>query len=117
MINRLVDILCRVADRPMPSPVLFREGRARVFRRVTTYDGLCDAMFHILRQDMAGSAPVLIHLLESLGRVSGVEHRPERLAALRRHAGLVLEAGRRTIEDRAGLADFERRRASYFPTL
>ena len=63
------------------------------------------------------SVPVLIHLLESLGRVSGVEHRPERLAALRRHAGLVLEAGRRTIEDRAGLADFERRRASYFPTL
>lgn len=117
VINRLVDILCRVADRPMPAPVLFREGRARVFRRVTTYDGLCDAMFHILRQDMAGSAPVLIHLLESLGQVSGVEHRPERLAALRRHAGLVLEAGRRTIEDPAGLVDFERRRARYFPAL
>ena len=55
--------------------------------------------------------------MESLGRVGGVEHRPERLAALRRHAGLVLEAGRRTIENAAGLVDFGRRRARYFPAL
>jgi len=81
-----------------------------VHRHVTDYAGLCDAMFHSIRQNAAGSPAVLIRLLEMLGRVMAVERRAERRAELLRHADLALAAGRIGIADPADVAALEARR-------
>lgn len=54
------------------------------------YDELVDAMFHMIRQNPAGSAAVLIRIVEVLTAVIGYERDPGRMAVLRRHADLVL---------------------------
>ena len=67
-------------------------------------------MFHMIRQNAAAGSPaVLIRLLETLARAAAVEARPERRAALRRHADLALAAGREGNRDAAALADLEAR--------
>ena len=85
VLDRLGAALCEVAPRHFPGRAVLRDGRAVLLRRrPTDYDGLCDAMFHMIRQNAAGSPAVLIHLLETLARAAAVETRPERRAALRR---------------------------------
>ena len=59
---------------------------------VTDYDGLCDAMFHMIRQNAAGSVHVLGRMLDVLTRVAEVERLTDRAAELARHADLVIAA-------------------------
>ncbi|TDH59254.1 DUF2254 domain-containing protein [Dankookia rubra] len=110
VLDRLGATLCLVAPRRLPRPTVVREGRVVLHRQVTDYAGLCDAMFHMIRQSAAASPAVLIHLLETLGRVMAVERRAERQAELLRHAGLVVAAGRIGIADPGDLAALEARR-------
>jgi uncharacterized membrane protein len=86
---------------------LARAGKVVLVHPVTTYDGLCDAMFHTIRQNAAGSAFVLIRLLETLGRVAEVERLATRLATLRRHGDLAMASGAKGLTDRDGLDDLE----------
>jgi uncharacterized membrane protein len=90
VLERLGATLCAVADRRLPDPVLRRNGREVLVRKVPDYDGLCDTMFHMIRQNSGGSAAVLIRLVETLQRVEEVERDPRRLATLRRHADWAL---------------------------
>ncbi len=115
VLDRLGASLCEVAPRHLPGGAVLRGGRAVLRRRrPVDYDGLCDSMFHMIRQyAAAGSPAVLIRLLETLARVAEVETRPERRAALRRHADLALEAGRAGTRDAAALADLEARRGAF----
>ncbi len=69
------------------------------------YDGLVDAMFHLIRQNAAGSAAVLIRMLEVLTSVAGCERDPTRLAVLQRHADLILGDAERDVATPADLAD------------
>jgi len=71
-----------------------RDGRVVLFHKVTDYAGLTDAMFHMIRQNAAGSPAVLIRMVEMLGRVMAVETREDRRTELVRHAELALAAGR-----------------------
>jgi uncharacterized membrane protein len=66
-------------------------------------------MFHLIRQNAAGSAAVLIRILEVLTAVAGLERRPERLGVLRRHADLVLSDGERDVATPADLDDLKGR--------
>ena len=114
VLDRLGAALCEVAPRHLPGDAILRDGRAVLRRRAVDYDGLCDAMFHMIRQyAAAGSPAVLIRLLETLARAAAVETRPERRAALRRHADLALAAGRAGTSDTAALADLEARRGAF----
>jgi uncharacterized membrane protein len=115
VLDRLGAALCEVAPRHLPGGAVLRGGRAVLLRRrAIDYDGLCDAMFHMIRQyAAAGSPAVLIRLLETLARAAAVETRPERRAALRRHADLALAAGRAGTSDAAALADLEARRGAF----
>ena len=51
-------------------PAQFREtARSSIVRPVTDYDGLCDAMFHTIRQNASNSGFVLIRMLDVLTKV------------------------------------------------
>lgn len=109
VVDHLGDALCRIAPRHLPTGVVLREGRPVLVHPVTDYDGLCDAMFHMIRQNAAGSVHVLGRMLDVLARVVEVERRADRAAELARHAGLVIAAARRDVADPSDLADLEDR--------
>ena len=112
VLDRLGAALCEIAPRHLAGRTIERGGRVVLHRQVTDYAGLCDAMFHMIRQSASGSPAVLIRLLETLGRVMTVETRAERRAELLRHAELTLSAGRIGIKDPADIAALEARRVA-----
>jgi uncharacterized membrane protein len=112
VLDHLGSTLCDLRARHLPGAALRRDGRVVLYRRMTDYDGLCDAMFHMIRQHAAGSAAVLIHLLDVLAAVLDVETAPARRAALRRHADLALATAREGVRERAALAELEARHAA-----
>ncbi len=109
VVDHLGDALCRIAPRHLPTGVVLREGRPVLVHPVTDYDGLCDAMFHMIRQNAAGSVYVLGRMLDVLTRVAEVERFRDRAAELARHADLVIAAARRDVADPSDLADLEDR--------
>lgn len=109
VVDHLGDALCRIAPRHLPTGVVMREGRLVLIYPVTDYDGLCDAMFHMIRQNAAGSVHVLGRMLDVLGRVAEVEQLTGHATELARHAELVIAAARRDVADPSDLADLEDR--------
>ncbi|WP_207017828.1 DUF2254 domain-containing protein [Roseococcus suduntuyensis] len=107
VLDRLGATLCALVPRRLPASRIERAGRTVLHRRVTDYAGLCDAMFHTIRQSAAGNPAVMIRLVEVLGRVRAVEPRAERRAELDRHVALVLAAGRIALTDPADAAALE----------
>ena len=106
VIDRLGAALCMLATRRMLTGVVARQGRVVLQRNTTTYDGMTDSMFHMIRQNAATSPAVLIRILEVLTKVAECERREDRLATLERHASLVLADALRNIageEDRKTL--------------
>ncbi|GJD32604.1 hypothetical protein PMNALOAF_3881 [Methylobacterium adhaesivum] len=113
VVDHLGDALCRVASRHLPTGAVVREGRVALVLPVTDYDGLCDAMFHSIRQNAAGSVHVLARMLDVLTRVAEVERLTNRSAELARHADLVIAAARRDVADPHDLADLEARHVQF----
>jgi len=107
VVDHLGDALCRTATRHLPTGTVVRDGRIVLVHPVTDYDGLCDAMFHMIRQNAAGSVHVLGRMLDVLARVAEVERLTDRTAELTRHADLVIAAARRDVADPSDLADLE----------
>jgi uncharacterized membrane protein len=112
VLDRLGAALCEIAPRRLPGPTIERGGRVVLHREVPDYAGLCDAMFHMIRQNAAASPAVLIRLLETLTRVIAVETCPARRAELLRHVELTVSAGRLGIADPADVAALEARRVA-----
>ncbi|BDL39042.1 DUF2254 domain-containing protein [Methylorubrum sp. GM97] len=113
VVDHLGDALCRVASRHLPTGAVVRKGRVALVLPVTDYDGLCDAMFHSIRQNAAGSVHVLARMLDVLTRVAEVERLTDRSAELARHADLVIAAARRDVADPNDLADLEARHVQF----
>ncbi len=113
VLDRLGAALCVVAQRHFADGRFERGGRIAVVVPATGYDGLADAMFHMIRQNAAGSAAVLIRLLEVLTAVIGVERDAARMATLQRHADLVTGDGERDIATPADLADLRARHTRF----
>ncbi|BAQ49999.1 DUF2254 domain-containing protein [Methylobacterium aquaticum] len=113
VLDHLGDALCRIAPRYLPTGAVDRDGCIVLLHPVTDYGGLCDAMFHMIRQNAAGSVHVLGRLLDVLSRVAEVERSADRVAELRRHADLAVAAARRNIDDPQDLADIEERHACF----
>lgn len=108
VLNQLGGVLCAIVGRKLPNGVVARDGKVRLQRNTTSYDGLCDAMFHTIRQSAAGSPSVLIHMADALKQVTRCETDPARLSQIRRHGRLVRDDGMRTIgneDDRRTLQD------------
>ena len=113
VLDHLGDALCRIARRYLPTGAVAREGHIVLVHPVTDYAGLCDAMFHLIRQNAAGSVHVLARMLDVLTRVAEVERLTDRTAELARHADLVVAAARRDVADPNDLADLEARHGRF----
>jgi uncharacterized membrane protein len=92
VLDQLGAALAGLAGRRLPSGRIWRDGRLRLARPATTYEGLADAMFHMLRQAGATQPAVMIRLLEVLAATARVEQDLHRRAALARHADLARDA-------------------------
>ena len=117
VLDRFGDALCRIAPRHLPRGAVQRDGHVAITLDVVSYDGLCDGMFHTIRQNGSGSAYVLIRLLEVLCRVAEVERLADRRSALSRHADLAVAVAREGVDDPAGLADCEARYGAFAGAL
>ena len=109
VLDRLGAALCDAVPLHLATGVVLRDGRPVLVRPRIDYDGLVDGMFHLIRQNAAGSAAVLIRMLEVLIAVAGCERDPDRLAGLQRHADLVRGDGERDIGTPSDLEDLKRR--------
>ncbi len=109
VLDRLGAALCDAVPLHLTTGVTLRDGQPALVRPSVDYDGLTDSMFHMIRQNAAGSPAVLIRMLEVLTAVAGYERDPQRLAALQRHADLVLGDADRDIGTPADLADTRQR--------
>ncbi len=105
VLDRLGAALCDVARLHLSGGVSLHDGRAVLVVPAIGYGGLTDAMFHMLRQNAAGNAAVLIHQLDVLTAVAGCERDASRLAELQRHADLVLGDAERDVSTAADLGD------------
>ena len=110
---RLGAVLCDLAPRFLPGGVTERDGRAVLVRSASTYDGLLDAMFHMIRQNAAGSPAVLLTGLDVMTAVASVERDARRLASIKRRADLWLADARRDISNAADLDEVESRYAGF----
>ncbi|MHB2211478.1 DUF2254 domain-containing protein [Methylobacterium sp. CM6257] len=117
VLDHLGDALCRIAPRHLPTGAVTRDRRVVLVHPVTDYDGLCDAMFHMIRQNATGSVHVLARLLDVLARVAEVERLADRLVVLHRHADLAIAAARRDVADPHDVADLEERHARFLCVL
>jgi uncharacterized membrane protein len=109
VLDRLGGALCQLACRALGTGLIAHDGQTRLLIPSITYDGLTDAIFHMIRQNGAGSPAVMIHLIEVLGLVGEVEQDPGRRATLRRHADLALSEGEAKMTNPADIADLRRR--------
>ena len=109
VIDRFGDALCRLQGRTWPPGVEYRESRLRLVYPVTTYAGLLDSMFHLIRQYGSDSPAVTLRLLDVLRIVAEGEPDPQRRRELRRHANLTAEDARRGTKNSGDLGELEAR--------
>lgn len=117
VLDRLGGALCGLAGRALPCGAVRRDGRLRLTFPPTDYDGLVDAMFHMLRQNAAQEPTVLIHLAGVLGAVAEVESNAARRRTLRRHLDLVQATAARTMFDASATAALAERVAAAIAAL
>jgi len=113
VLDRLGASLCDVAGRNLTTGAWLQDGKTCLVVPSVSYDGLTDAMFHMIRQNAAGSTAVLIRMLDVLTAVASCEWQADRCATLARHAKLVVEDARRSIGNRADLHDVLERYACF----
>ncbi len=113
VLDRLGAALCDLAPRHLPTGVTLRGGQPVVVVPRIDYDGLTDAMFHLIRQNAAGSTAVLMRMLEVLAAALGCERDPSRVAVLQRHADLVLGDAERDVPTPDDLNDLRKRHAFF----
>ena len=105
VLDRLGLALSEVAPVHLPTGVTRRNGNVALVVPSVSYDGLVDAMFHLIRQNATGSTAVLARMLEVLTAVVSCEHDDKRVDALQRHADLILGDAERHVDNPADLDD------------
>ena len=105
VLDRLGASLCDMSGRNLPNGVWLRDEKVCLVMPSVDYDGLVDAMFHMIRQNAAGSTAVLIRLLQVLTAIALCEASDSRHATLARHTALVVEDARRSIPNSGDLHD------------
>ena len=113
VLDRLGSGLCEIVTLYLPTGVETRENKPVLVTSSIDYDGLADAMFHMIRQNARGSTAVLSRIIEVLGAVKSCEPDPVRVAALHRHAELVVDDAQRDIKNPVDFHDVRQRHQAF----
>ena len=113
VLDRLGAALCEIEPLYLPTGVSVRRERAVLIVPHIQYDQLLNTMFHMIRQNAAGNATVLMRQLEVLTQVVSCERDRERMASLKRHADLVLQDAERVVANPSDLEDLKRRHRAF----
>ena len=113
VLDSLGAALCDLVPRHLPTGVTQRQGCTVLLVSTVDYDGLVDAMFHMIRQNASSSAAVLIRLTDVLTAVASTERQPARLQALQRHADLVRTEAEQGLSSASDVAELRRRYAAF----
>ncbi len=113
VLDRLGSALCEIATLYLPTGVETRENKPVLVTSSIDYDGLADAMFHMIRQNARGSTAVLSRIIEVLAAVKSCERDPVRIATLHRHADLVIDDAQRDIKNPVDLRDVRQRHQAF----
>jgi uncharacterized membrane protein len=110
VVDRLGASLALMMERPEARRV-WADGSARTRLVVPSSDfaGLVDVAFNHIRQAAAKQPAVLIRLLETVGQLAGQARNDEQRKVLARHADMIAEAGRRSLDEPRDQADLEGR--------
>lgn len=113
VLDGLGSALCDIAQLNLANGVSEHGGRPVLVVPLIDYAALVNRMFHMIRQNAAGSPAVLIRMLEVLAAVASCESDASRQDALRRHADLVLAQAVRSVTDPSDLADIKARHGGF----
>lgn len=109
VLDRLRGGLARLANRALPSPVLFdAAGTTRVVRRVSTFSGAVDTAFNQIRQAGTAMPAILIHLLGAIEGIAEHARTAEQREGLRRHAEMARSAAHRDVQEPLDRYDVEK---------
>ncbi|MGH7094577.1 MAG: DUF2254 domain-containing protein [Stellaceae bacterium] len=117
VLDRLASALCEIAPVYLPSGVWLHDNWPVLVVPSIDYDGIVDTMFHMIRQSAAGSAAVLIRMIEVLTAVRTCEHDTGRGQTLQRHADLLLGDAERSISTPADFDDIRKRHADFMSVV
>ena len=116
-LDRLGAALCEIVPLYLPTGVWMRGDPPALVVPSIQYDGLLNAMFHMIRQNASTSPAVLIRILDVLTAVVGAERDHGRMMCLKGHADLVACDARRKTSTPADLRDIELRHAAFLAML
>jgi len=109
-IDNLTSTMSHLAQAKFPSKYrLDQEGIPRIVAKNFDFEGILDAAFNQIRQFSAGSTAVIIRLMEGLITIQKFTRTKDHKSAVCRHANMVLNLGKRTIEESKDLDDLKAR--------
>ena len=109
-IDNLTSTMSYLAQAKFPSKYRIDEdGTLRVSANVLDFEGVLDAAFNQIRQFSGGSPAVIIRLMEALTTIRGFAKNESQKKAITKHAEMVLNTGKRTINDDNDLRDLSER--------
>lgn len=117
VLNRLGAVLCDLAGAHLPSGLTMRDDAVALVVPSLTYSSLAGVMFHMIRQNAAGSTAVMIRILNVLTSVIACENDEARRKVLLHHADLVWTDAQRDVGNAIDLADVNRHYATLRRTL
>lgn len=113
VLDRMGAALCDLAEHHLPTGVSMRNNAVALLVPTTSYQGLVNVMFHMIRQNAAGSTAVLIRMLEILTVVIICERATVRRDSISQHAELVWLDAQNNITNTFDLADVYERYVTF----
>ncbi|QJE02466.1 DUF2254 domain-containing protein [Massilia forsythiae] len=117
VLDRLGAVLCKLARCELDTGVHLRNGEIALEMPDVNYDRLVGLMLHMIRQNAAGSAAILIRMLDVLAQVAHCETLPDRRVTLIHHVSLVCMDAARTIGNASDLDTVNARAALFHEAL
>jgi len=109
-IDNLTAIMSYLAQAKFPSKYRFDDkGKLRIIADTLDFEGVLDASFNQIRQYSGGSTAVIIRLIEALTIIQGFTIRGKHKKAVSKHAEMVLNIGKQTINEDNDIQDLMKR--------
>lgn len=114
-IDNLTAVICNLTEAKFPSKYRYDdEGNLRVIADTLDFNGVLDASFNQIRQFSAGSAAVIIRLMEAMSTILNFTKKESNKKAVIRHAEMVLTLGKETISEKNDINDLTKRAEEIF---